>query len=427
MDYFKFGNLICSLREERGLTQKELAGLLDVSDKAISKWENGQALPRAETFEALASALGTTVENLIALSRENTLGLTVKNSFGTVLHFMIDGEITSLTADEEKTVILDSSLDEHSVSVYGDLKLGELLEKTEEAPQGIKEIIKQKGMSVLLKRADRFLEQHIIKIKCGYTLTDLKSGDTVTVENEMFSTGDRLLISRDFDYLYPKLVTGCKVKLISAECINKADVFADFRHCALTSELALSIPVMLLLYPFRKIYFKNALKPKSLIKTVAKADVYIKKEAEKQKKAENRKHPVLRGIFCIIATIIMFCVITAVFDTVFVSSDKPYLVADDFSKITYQREEYVRIDELPKDAAPETFLNADVWTDARIDGQSKFDQSLSIHKVCENTDRDGNRYLWLITDYTDNAFDEETGVHKEYDDFDEPYVYMLTE
>ena len=99
----------------------------------------------------------------------------------------------------------------------------------------------------------------------------------------MFSTGDRLLISRDFDYSYPKLVTGCNAKLISAECINKADVFADFRHCALTSELALSIPVMLLLYPFRKIYFKNSLKPKSLIKTLAKADVYIKKEAEKQK------------------------------------------------------------------------------------------------------------------------------------------------
>lgn len=37
MDYYKFGNLICSMRESHNLTQKEFADILDVSDKAVSK------------------------------------------------------------------------------------------------------------------------------------------------------------------------------------------------------------------------------------------------------------------------------------------------------------------------------------------------------------------------------------------------------
>lgn len=66
MDKYKFGSKLCSLREEKGLTQKDLATLLDVSDKAISKWENGQSIPRMETLEKLSSVFGTTLENLLS-------------------------------------------------------------------------------------------------------------------------------------------------------------------------------------------------------------------------------------------------------------------------------------------------------------------------------------------------------------------------
>lgn len=44
MNMYKFGNYICKLREGKNLTQAELAGQLDVSDKSISKWENGGSL-----------------------------------------------------------------------------------------------------------------------------------------------------------------------------------------------------------------------------------------------------------------------------------------------------------------------------------------------------------------------------------------------
>ncbi len=36
-----FGNFVAQLRKEKGLTQKELAEVLFVSDKAVSKWERG--------------------------------------------------------------------------------------------------------------------------------------------------------------------------------------------------------------------------------------------------------------------------------------------------------------------------------------------------------------------------------------------------
>ena len=45
----KFGDLICKLRKEKHLTQKDLAAILNVSDKAISRWETGKGFPTLET------------------------------------------------------------------------------------------------------------------------------------------------------------------------------------------------------------------------------------------------------------------------------------------------------------------------------------------------------------------------------------------
>ena len=45
MDREKTGGLIASARKERGLTQKELAAMLHVSDRAVSKWERGAGFP----------------------------------------------------------------------------------------------------------------------------------------------------------------------------------------------------------------------------------------------------------------------------------------------------------------------------------------------------------------------------------------------
>ena len=58
MDREKTGALIASARKERGLTQKELAAQLHVSDRAVSTWERGAGFPDVSVLEPLADALG---------------------------------------------------------------------------------------------------------------------------------------------------------------------------------------------------------------------------------------------------------------------------------------------------------------------------------------------------------------------------------
>ena len=60
MDNIKLGNFISELRKEQGMTQKDLAQLLNVTDKAVSKWERGKSFPDVSLMEPLASALKIT-------------------------------------------------------------------------------------------------------------------------------------------------------------------------------------------------------------------------------------------------------------------------------------------------------------------------------------------------------------------------------
>lgn len=66
MDAKKTGALIAERRKALGLTQKELAGRLIVSDKAVSKWETGAGYPEVTLLPLLAETLGITVDELLA-------------------------------------------------------------------------------------------------------------------------------------------------------------------------------------------------------------------------------------------------------------------------------------------------------------------------------------------------------------------------
>lgn len=69
MDSIRTGSFIASLRREKGMTQKELASLLGVSDKAVSKWERGESYPEVTLFPALGAILGVTADELMAGER----------------------------------------------------------------------------------------------------------------------------------------------------------------------------------------------------------------------------------------------------------------------------------------------------------------------------------------------------------------------
>ncbi|MCR5189023.1 MAG: helix-turn-helix domain-containing protein, partial [Treponema sp.] len=65
MDAEKTGNLINFLRTKMGITQKELAAKINVSDKAVSKWERGDGCPDVGILPVLAQNLECDVDSLI--------------------------------------------------------------------------------------------------------------------------------------------------------------------------------------------------------------------------------------------------------------------------------------------------------------------------------------------------------------------------
>lgn len=59
------GEIISTLRREKGMTQKELADMLNITDKAVSKWERDIACPDTQTIPKLAEILGVSIEELL--------------------------------------------------------------------------------------------------------------------------------------------------------------------------------------------------------------------------------------------------------------------------------------------------------------------------------------------------------------------------
>lgn len=69
MDASKFGAFVAEIRKENKMTQLELAKKLNVTDKAVSKWERGLSFPDIGTIEPLAAALGVSVLELMKSER----------------------------------------------------------------------------------------------------------------------------------------------------------------------------------------------------------------------------------------------------------------------------------------------------------------------------------------------------------------------
>ena len=78
MDINKVGNFIKILRENKGWTQGQLAAMLNVTDKAISKWESGAGLPDTVFFPQLSKIFGVSSDELLSGERLNTNGIKTK-------------------------------------------------------------------------------------------------------------------------------------------------------------------------------------------------------------------------------------------------------------------------------------------------------------------------------------------------------------
>lgn len=88
MDNKKMGNFISELRKAKNMTQKELAEKLNITDKAVSKWERGLGYPDITLVSSLADILEVTVNEL--LNGERTVEATVVCDVNTIVENTLD-------------------------------------------------------------------------------------------------------------------------------------------------------------------------------------------------------------------------------------------------------------------------------------------------------------------------------------------------
>ncbi len=72
MNAQKCGKFITELRKEKNLTQKDLANELNVSDKAISRWETGKGFPDVDSLQSLSKFFSVSINELLAGEKAET-------------------------------------------------------------------------------------------------------------------------------------------------------------------------------------------------------------------------------------------------------------------------------------------------------------------------------------------------------------------
>lgn len=70
MDLEKTGQLLCRLRKEKGMTQKQVADSLNISAKTVSKWECGGGFPDVSVLRELSGLFGVNSEQILSGSME---------------------------------------------------------------------------------------------------------------------------------------------------------------------------------------------------------------------------------------------------------------------------------------------------------------------------------------------------------------------
>ena len=137
MNTYVTGNTIKQLREGRNLTQAELAQMIGVSSKTISKWETAKGLPDITLLQPLAQALGISVIELMngeQITNRNVSANLLRGKFyvcpvcGNAIHSTGSALVSCCgitlppleaeEADEEHGITIENVEDEHFITVH---------------------------------------------------------------------------------------------------------------------------------------------------------------------------------------------------------------------------------------------------------------------------------------------------------------------
>ncbi len=136
MDQYITGTAIRTLREQRNMTQLQLAEILGVSDKTVSKWETAKGYPDITLLEPIAEAFKVSVPELISghqVKNENVSANMMRSKFyicpvcGNVIHSMGEAAIhchgirlmplEAEPTDESHMILIDRIEDEYYVRI----------------------------------------------------------------------------------------------------------------------------------------------------------------------------------------------------------------------------------------------------------------------------------------------------------------------
>jgi len=140
MNQYVTGAMIKTLREKRGLTQAELAEKLFISDKTVSKWENGKGYPDITLLEPIAKVFGISIAELMsgkAVSNVNVSSNMMRSKFyvcpvcGNVIHSMGEAVINchgvllepaqAEETDEHHKIFIEGVEDEYFIRIEHDM------------------------------------------------------------------------------------------------------------------------------------------------------------------------------------------------------------------------------------------------------------------------------------------------------------------
>lgn len=78
------GQTICELRKKQGMTQLDLASKLNITDKAVSKWERDLSYPDIQSLPRLAEVLNVSVDELMQVKVEAV----TKNDYSSIIQLI---------------------------------------------------------------------------------------------------------------------------------------------------------------------------------------------------------------------------------------------------------------------------------------------------------------------------------------------------
>ena len=140
MNQYVTGAMIRELRERKRMTQADLAGVLKISDKTVSKWETGRGYPDITLLEPIAEAFGISVLELLSgnmIRNMNVSSNMMRSGFcvcpvcGNIIHSMGEAVITchgvqlkpceAEEADPQHRILVEKVEDEYYVRVEHDM------------------------------------------------------------------------------------------------------------------------------------------------------------------------------------------------------------------------------------------------------------------------------------------------------------------